>query len=310
MSAVPPPKPWLQARQTQPLTSSPVPWLASQNLSLQNVGVSLGQAQEQQQQQSSCNRVQYSSQQQWQQQAIPRAPRPWENWGGVSYQFGCNQQVGGGWTQQSSQVIPQFVSNQGGVSYSVGYPGYNSNLGPQPTIGAPVPNSSNTNSNAFSQPYVQYPQGSQGFSPNPSPSPYPNFNQSQYPNQGYTFTQNSNQGGGYYYSNSNGGFRPPTTWESFMQSLNGIVSFFGRISFLVSENVNALNFFITSFIQLLDRVGSLYGELARFVLRILGIKVKKKEGSGTKGDVFNVGVGCVARSQGQGWESLWKLVSQ
>jgi len=38
-----------------------------------------------------------------------------------------------------------------------------------------------------------------------------------------------------------------------------------------------MHFFITSLLQLLDRFGSLYGELARFVLRLLGYKPREKQ---------------------------------
>jgi peroxin-13 len=37
----------------------------------------------------------------------------------------------------------------------------------------------------------------------------------------------------------------------------------------VDENAHAVHFFVSALLQMLDRAGSLYGELARFVLRIL-----------------------------------------
>ena len=43
----------------------------------------------------------------------------------------------------------------------------------------------------------------------------------------------------------------------------------GRLSFLVDENAHAVHFFISALLQLLDRAGSLYGEVARFVLRVI-----------------------------------------
>lgn len=58
----------------------------------------------------------------------------------------------------------------------------------------------------------------------------------------------------------------------------------GRISFLVDENTQALHFFITAMLQLFDRAGTLYGELARFVLRILGIRSRKRGGPGKAGE--------------------------
>ncbi len=47
------------------------------------------------------------------------------------------------------------------------------------------------------------------------------------------------------------------------------MTFFGRLSFLVDENAHAVHFFISALLQLLDRTGSLYGEIARFVLRVI-----------------------------------------
>jgi peroxin-13 len=53
--------------------------------------------------------------------------------------------------------------------------------------------------------------------------------------------------------------------------------FFGRLSFLVDENAHAVHFFITALLQLLDRAGSLYGEIARFILRVI-FRRKRKPG--------------------------------
>lgn len=62
---------------------------------------------------------------------------------------------------------------------------------------------------------------------------------------------------------------PPSAWQGFLHTISGVVNFFGRISFLVDENAHAVHFFVSALLQLLDRAGSLYGEVARFVLRIL-----------------------------------------
>jgi len=62
---------------------------------------------------------------------------------------------------------------------------------------------------------------------------------------------------------------PPTAWQTLLAGVNGVMHFFGRLSFLVDENAHAVHFFISALLQLLDRAGSLYAELARFVLRIL-----------------------------------------
>lgn len=96
---------------------------------------------------------------------------------------------------------------------------------------------------------------------------------------------------------------PPAAWRTFLGLLHGALGFFGRISFLVDENTQAVHFFISALLQLLDRAGHLYGELARsvpgrdtrgacvpleptfgpsacrFILRLLGFRVKPKEGA-------------------------------
>jgi|TARA_B100000073_G_scaffold287502_1_gene249360 peroxin-13 len=58
-----------------------------------------------------------------------------------------------------------------------------------------------------------------------------------------------------------------------MQSLSSVVHLFGKISFLVDENTQALHFFIMSLLQLLDRGGHLYGELSRVILKAMGYPV-------------------------------------
>jgi len=63
---------------------------------------------------------------------------------------------------------------------------------------------------------------------------------------------------------------PPSFWQSMLRVMHGVVTFFGRVSILVDENTQAFHFFITALLQLFDRSGVLYGELARFVLRFLG----------------------------------------
>jgi len=66
--------------------------------------------------------------------------------------------------------------------------------------------------------------------------------------------------------------QPPPAWIAFLRAVHGVMSFFGRISFLVDENTQAIHFFITALLQLLDRCGSLYAEMMRLVLRFLGFK--------------------------------------
>lgn len=79
-------------------------------------------------------------------------------------------------------------------------------------------------------------------------------------------------------NNPMGGEPPqaPNFWQQMLRGLNGFLTFFGRLSMLVDENTHALHFFITALLQLFDRAGVLYGELARFVLRMLGVKSKAR----------------------------------
>ncbi|XP_027341890.1 peroxisomal membrane protein 13-like [Abrus precatorius] len=70
---------------------------------------------------------------------------------------------------------------------------------------------------------------------------------------------------------------PPGFWISALRVMQGVVNFFGRISILIDQNTQAFHMFMTALLQLFDRSGLLYGELARFVLRLLGIKTKSKK---------------------------------
>ena len=71
-------------------------------------------------------------------------------------------------------------------------------------------------------------------------------------------------------NNPNGGGPPPSKWGRAMAALQNAALFAGKIAWLVDENSQALHFFMTALLGLLDRGGALYGELARFVLRMLG----------------------------------------
>lgn len=71
--------------------------------------------------------------------------------------------------------------------------------------------------------------------------------------------------------------QPPSAWQHMLHVVGGVMHFFGRLSFLVDENAHAVHFFVSALLQLLDRAGSLYGELARFIFRMLGIKTKARE---------------------------------
>lgn len=70
---------------------------------------------------------------------------------------------------------------------------------------------------------------------------------------------------------------PPGFWMSFIRVMQGVVNFFGRISILIDQNTQAFHMFMSALLQLFDRSGLLYGELARFVLRLLGIKTKTRK---------------------------------
>lgn len=70
---------------------------------------------------------------------------------------------------------------------------------------------------------------------------------------------------------------PPGFWISFLRVMQGVVNFFGRISVLIDQNTQAFHMFMTALLQLFDRSGMLYGELARFVLRLLGIRTKPRK---------------------------------
>lgn len=85
------------------------------------------------------------------------------------------------------------------------------------------------------------------------------------------------QGGQWDPNDPNGPPTPPSAWQAMLAGIGGLMHFFGRLSFLVDENAHAVHFFVTALLQLLDRFGSLYGELARFVLRMLGFRPKDKK---------------------------------
>ncbi|XP_074577920.1 peroxisomal membrane protein 13-like isoform X2 [Curcuma longa] len=70
---------------------------------------------------------------------------------------------------------------------------------------------------------------------------------------------------------------PPSFWMSFLRVMQGVVSLFGRIAILIDQNTQAFHLFMTALLQLFDRSGMLYGELARFVFRILGIRTKSQK---------------------------------
>ncbi|KAK4778950.1 hypothetical protein SAY86_006478 [Trapa natans] len=70
---------------------------------------------------------------------------------------------------------------------------------------------------------------------------------------------------------------PPGFWISFLRVMEGVVTFFGRVAMLIDQNTQAFHMFISALLQLFDRSGMLYGELARFVFKILGIRTQRKK---------------------------------
>ncbi|KAF8388609.1 hypothetical protein HHK36_027286 [Tetracentron sinense] len=70
---------------------------------------------------------------------------------------------------------------------------------------------------------------------------------------------------------------PPGFWISFLRVMQGVVTFFGRIAILIDQNTQAFHMFMSALLQLFDRSGLLYGELARFVFRLLGIRTKPRK---------------------------------
>lgn len=104
----------------------------------------------------------------------------------------------------------------------------------------------------------------------------------------------------------------PSFWQSMLRVMHGVVTFFGRISILVDQNTQAFHFFMTALLQLFDRTGVLYGELARFVLRLLGIRTKPRGPSrpepkaiGGQGTPENYYIEEPKEAAG-GWENVWE----
>ena len=70
--------------------------------------------------------------------------------------------------------------------------------------------------------------------------------------------------------------RPPGMVDGVLHSVGGAVNFFGRLSWLIGENAHAVHFLVGALLGLMDRAGALYGELARFLLRLIGVRRVKK----------------------------------
>ena len=111
---------------------------------------------------------------------------------------------------------------------------------------------------------------------------------------GYGGMYGGGYGGGMYggYGGYGGGMYGPTgpmsfdpnepvnpamsAWTKIMRTLSDVVHFFGKISFLVDENTQALHFFVGSLLGMLDRGHVLYKEMSRIVLKTLGYPVPER----------------------------------
>ncbi|KAJ6822210.1 peroxisomal membrane protein 13 [Iris pallida] len=96
--------------------------------------------------------------------------------------------------------------------------------------------------------------------------------------------------------------------------MRGVVNFFGRISILIDQNTRALYMFISALLQLFDRSGMLYGELARFVLRLLGFRTKsrKEQQPGPPGELLGPDGQAQRYNKGPkapsgAWDSVWVM---
>ncbi|XP_019178432.1 PREDICTED: peroxisomal membrane protein 13 isoform X2 [Ipomoea nil] len=98
---------------------------------------------------------------------------------------------------------------------------------------------------------------------------------------GYGMGMGMGMGGPYGEQDPNNPFgapsSPPGFWVSLMRVMQGVVTFFGRVAILIDQNTQAFHMFMTALLQVCDRSGLLYGELAAFVLRILGVKRRPKK---------------------------------
>lgn len=120
-------------------------------------------------------------------------------------------------------------------------------------------------------------------------------------------------GGPYGEPDPNGPFgapsSPPGFWISLMRVMQGVVTFFGRIAVLIDQNTQAFHMFMTALLQLFDRSGLLYGELARFVFRILGIRTTAKQINGLPGPQNPHGnqnqIEGPKAQPGGGWDNVW-----
>ncbi|XP_010551992.1 PREDICTED: peroxisomal membrane protein 13-like [Tarenaya hassleriana] len=98
---------------------------------------------------------------------------------------------------------------------------------------------------------------------------------------------------------------PPGFWISFLRVMQGVVNFFGRVAMLIDQNTQAFHMFMSALLQLFDRGGLLYGELARFVLRILGVKTKPRKMHGPNGNQNHPEGPKADAAPSGGWDNVW-----
>ncbi|EFH60916.1 hypothetical protein ARALYDRAFT_478079 [Arabidopsis lyrata subsp. lyrata] len=112
---------------------------------------------------------------------------------------------------------------------------------------------------------------------------------------------------------------PPGFWISFLRVMQGAVNFFGRVAMLIDQNTQAFHMFMSALLQLFDRGGMLYGELARFVLRMLGVRTRPRKmqqpPQGPNGlplphqphgnQNYIEGPKTAAPGGGGGWDNVW-----
>ncbi|CAN1781330.1 Peroxisomal membrane protein 13 [Linum perenne] len=132
---------------------------------------------------------------------------------------------------------------------------------------------------------------------------------------GYGNTMGGGYGmGGYGPPNPDDVPTPPSVWISFLRAMGGIVQFFGRVAMLIDQNTQSFHMFMTALLQFFDHSGMLYGELARFVLRVLGVKTKPKklEGPAPGGHPsphnphgYQNQIQAPKAAGGAGWDNVW-----
>uniref|UniRef100_A0A0D3BA70 Peroxin-13 n=2 Tax=Brassica oleracea var. oleracea TaxID=109376 RepID=A0A0D3BA70_BRAOL len=114
---------------------------------------------------------------------------------------------------------------------------------------------------------------------------------------------------------------PPGFWISFLRVMQGAVNFFGRVAMLIDQNTQAFHMFMSALLQLFDRGGMLYGELARFVLRMLGVRTKPRkmqqppqgpnglplphQPHGNQNYIEGPKGGAAPGGGGGGWDNVW-----